>query len=90
MVAQGFINLSHIPSEHNLADVLSKSWSFQACYENLVKPLLPYHGNGADYDTIDVDELIDAGAKFEFDIDVQAFSTSGLEINEYLMGSDKF
>ena len=74
MVAQGFINLSHIPSEHNLADVLSKHWSFQACYENLIKPLLSYHGDGDDYDTIDVNELIDAGIDFEFDIDVQALS----------------
>ena len=89
-VAQGFINLSHIPSEHNLADVLSKNWIFQACYENLSKPLLLYHGDGADYDTIDLDKILYAGLDFEFNINIQASSTSGIKFDEYPMGSDKF
>ena len=90
IVTQGFINITHIPSEHNLADVLSKNWSFQACYENLIKLLLSYNGDGADYNTINLNKMLDAGIDFEFDINIQAFSTSGLKFDKYPMGSDKF
>ena len=41
----GIINISHIPSKYNLTNILSKHWSHQASYENLVKPLLHFHGD---------------------------------------------
>ena len=85
-VAQGFIHPSHIPPEHNLADVISKNCNFQACYKNLSKPLLSYHGDGADY----YDIMLYPGLDFDFEINIQAFLTSGLEFDEYPMGSDKF
>ena len=58
----------------------------------LVNPCyLSYHGDGADYyDIINFDKMLDTGLNFKFDIDIQAFSTSGLKFDEYPMGSDKF
>ena len=43
MVAKGFINLLHIRLAYNLADTLSKHWSYQSNYENLTKPLLNFY-----------------------------------------------
>ena len=45
MVACGFINLHHLRSELNLADVLSKHWGHQSVYETLLKPVLHHVGN---------------------------------------------
>ena len=45
MVAKGFIKIAHIPSEYNLTNILSKHWIHQALYQNLIKPLLHFHGN---------------------------------------------
>ena len=45
MIAKGFISLHHIASQYNVADTLSKHWSHQANYKNLIKPLL----NNFDY-----------------------------------------
>ena len=47
MIAKGFINLLHVQSAFNLADTLSKHWSHQANYKNLIKPLLNFY----DYET---------------------------------------
>ena len=47
MIAKGFINLLHVRSAFNLVDTLSKHWSHQANYENLIKPLLNFY----DYET---------------------------------------
>lgn len=33
MVAQDYINRSHIPSKYNIEDILSKNWSYQSCWE---------------------------------------------------------
>ena len=43
MIAKGFINLLHVRSAFNLADTLSKHWSHQGNYENLIKPLLNFY-----------------------------------------------
>ena len=61
MVAQGYISLSHIASEYNVVNVFSKNWGFKSCYENLIKPLLSYHGDGSHYDKFDINKLLDAG-----------------------------
>ena len=64
MVSQGFINMSHIPSEYNLANILLKYWSYQSLYENLIKLILHYHGNGDEYlmaNTIDISSFSQDG-----------------------------
>ena len=80
MVAQGYINLSHISSEYNVADVLSKNWSFKACYKNLIKPLLSYHGDGSHYDVVNIDNLLDEGIDIEFEFNIQEFHDNDLKI----------
>ena len=45
MVACGLMNLHHLRSELNLADVLSKYWGHQSVYETLLKPVLHHVGN---------------------------------------------
>ena len=43
LLAKGFIKLSHIRSQYNVADTLSKHWSHQSNYHNLIHPLLNAH-----------------------------------------------
>ena len=45
MIACGYINLHHLPSESNLANILSKHWWHQSSYETLLKPLFHCMGN---------------------------------------------
>ena len=66
MIAKGFINLLHIKSAYNLADTLSKHWSHQSNYENLIKPLLNFYDYKVDKPTkeetileFDLDQLLD-------------------------------
>ena len=66
MVAKGFINLLHIRSAYNLADTLSKHWSHQSNYENLIKPLLNFYDYKNDKPKeektileLDLDQLLD-------------------------------
>ena len=80
MVAQGYINLSHIASEYNVADVLSKNWGFKSCYKNLIKLFLSYHGNGSHYDTFGINKLLDAGLDIEFEFNIQEFHDNDLKI----------
>ena len=87
MVAQGYINITNILSKYNIAVVLSKNWSYQSYYENLIKPLLSYHDNGSHYDTFDINKLLDVGLDFEFNIVIQDFCNSESKIG--LNGSDK-
>ena len=62
MIAAGFIAMHHIPSEANLADVLSKHWAYQSVY-HLLQPIFHHVGNTAslyeddDHDNINLDEL---------------------------------
>ena len=80
MVAQGYINLSHIPSEYNVTDVLSKNWGLKTCYKNLIKPLLSYHSNGSHYDVVNIDKLLDEGLDIEFEFNIQEFHDNDLKI----------
>ena len=48
MIAAGFINMVHIPSEFNPSDILTKHWSYQASYENILRPLFHCVGNAKD------------------------------------------
>ena len=44
LMSQGFINLQHIPSESNIADVLSKHWKYKSAWP-LLQPVLHFEGN---------------------------------------------
>ena len=48
MISKGFILLSHIPSEFNAADIMTKQWKYQASYLHLLKPFLNHEGNVGD------------------------------------------
>jgi len=52
LLSRGFIRLGHLPSEFNVTDTLSKHWSHQSNYTNLIKPLLNSHKP-----YIEIDEL---------------------------------
>ena len=94
MVAKGFINISHIPSEYNLADILSKHWSHQASYENLIKPLLHFHGDSDNLiiDLVNISELNHHGftaIPFDDKCDIQLFHTSDFVLMDgHAMGSE--
>jgi hypothetical protein len=60
MIAYGYINLQHIKSECNIADILTKHWGYQSTYE-LIRPIFHFEGNTAALyfdDTLEVDRSI--------------------------------
>ena len=60
LIASGFINLQHIKSESNIADILTKHWGYQSTYE-LIRPIFHFGGNTAALyfdDTLEVDRHI--------------------------------
>ena len=60
LIASGFINLQHIKSESNIADILTKHWGYQSTYE-LIRPIFHFGGNTAALyfdDTLEVDRYI--------------------------------
>ena len=61
IIARGFINLQHIKSEYNLADILTKHWGYQEVYHNLIQPVFHHAGNTATLfldDTLEVDDTM--------------------------------
>ena len=59
MIAKNFINIAHIPSKYDLAEILSKNWNHQASYKNLIKSLLYFHCDDDNFvvDSIDLSHL---------------------------------
>ena len=52
----------HIASQYNFADILTKHWSYQGTYHELIQPLFHYEGNTVALfldDTLEVDASID-------------------------------
>ena len=45
VIAARYINLQHLRSEFNLADVVSKHWSHQSVYDGLLKPTFFFEGD---------------------------------------------
>lgn len=43
--AAQYINLWQLESKFNISDILSKHWSYQSVYYNLLKPVFYYKGN---------------------------------------------
>ena len=71
MIAKGFINLLHVRSAFNLADTLSKHWSHQANYKNLIRPLLNFYDYETDKDekkTITESELGELMEEYHFEL----------------------
>ena len=67
MISQGYINLQHLASEWNFDDILTKNWSYQSSYYELIQPFFHYSGNTAALlldDTLEVDVSIAEGSIF--------------------------
>ena len=67
MISQGYINLQHLASKWNFADILTKNWSYQSSYNELIQPIFYHSGNTAALfldDTLEVDVSIAEGAIF--------------------------
>jgi hypothetical protein len=56
MISKGFISLNHVPSEDNLADIVTKHWSYSGVYKRLLKPIFHYVGNTS---TLYIDDMGD-------------------------------
>lgn len=45
VISAKYINLQHIKCQFNLADTVSKHWSYQSVYEGLLKPTFYFEGD---------------------------------------------
>ena len=45
IVAQGYINMLHIASKYNFADILTKHWSYQGTYCKFIQSVFHHEGN---------------------------------------------
>ena len=67
MISQGYINLQHLASELNFADVLTKNWSYQTSHYELIQPVFYHSGNTAALfldNTLELDVSIAEGSIF--------------------------
>ena len=67
MISRGYINLQHLASEWNLANILTKNWSYQSSYHELIQPVFHHSGNTAALfldDTLELDVSIADGTIF--------------------------
>ena len=67
MMSQGYINLQHLASEYNFSDILTKNWSYQSSYHELIQPVFHHSGNTAALfldDTLELNISIAEGAIF--------------------------
>ena len=67
MISRGYVNLQHLASEWNFADILTKQWSYHSCYRELVQPFFHHSGNTAALfldNTLELDVAIEEGAIF--------------------------
>ena len=64
MISRGYINLQHIASEWNFADILTKNWSYQSSYHELIQLVFHHSGITAALfldDTLELDVSITEG-----------------------------
>ena len=47
MISQGYINMLHIETKYNFADILTKHWGYQGTYYELIQPVFCHKGNTA-------------------------------------------
>ena len=45
VISQGYINLQHLVLEWNITDILTKSWSYQCSYYELIQPVFHHSRN---------------------------------------------
>ena len=67
MISQGYINLQHLASKWDFTDILTKNWSYQSSYHELIQPVFHHSGKiGALFldVTLEVDVSIVEGAIF--------------------------
>ena len=68
MISQGYINLQHLASEWNFADILTKNWAYQSSYHELfLQPVFHHSGNTAALfldETLELDVSIAEGSIF--------------------------
>jgi hypothetical protein len=60
LIACGYINLQHLESEYNIANIPTKHWGYQSMYK-LIRPIFHFGGNTAALyfdDTLEVDRSI--------------------------------
>ena len=43
MTSRGYINLQHLLSEWDFADILTNNWSYQSSYFELIQPVFHHH-----------------------------------------------
>ena len=73
-----FINLQHINSKFNISDIVSKHWSYQSVYANLLWPTFYFEGDtGHLFD----DDTLTVNCYSEFDV--------SNNITVHLMGNEK-
>ena len=61
MISRRYINLQHLASKWNFADILTKNWSYQSSYHELIQPVFHHSGNTAALfldDTLELDIYI--------------------------------
>ena len=78
ILAAKFINLQHINSEFNISDIVSKHWSYQSVYANLLWPIFYFEG---DTGHLVDDDTLTVNCYSEFDI--------SNNIIIHLMGNEK-
>ena len=67
MISRGYINLQHLASEWNFANILTKNWSYQSSYHESIQPFFRHSGNTAVlflHDTLELDVSIAEGSIF--------------------------
>ena len=67
MISQGYINLHHLALCWNFANILTKNWSYQSSYHELIQPVFHHSGNTAALfldDTLELDVSIAEGSIF--------------------------
>ena len=64
MISREYINLQYLTSEWNFADILTRNWSYQSSYHELIQPVFHRSGNTAALfldDTLELDVSIAEG-----------------------------
>ena len=67
MTSRRYINLQHLASEWSFANILTKNWSYQSSYHELVQPVFHHSENTVALfldNTLEVDVSIAEGAIF--------------------------
>ena len=70
-ISKLYINMLHIETKDNFADILTKHWGYQGTYYELIQPVFHHEGNTAVLfldDTLEVDTSIADDSKMIFGI----------------------